>query len=150
MHYSHMNARLRAMLREAGLAPEALDPWEGWKVFKAFLRDPVEGAVDDALVQFGRYDDPEGPRVHLYLARQLSDVRAADAPEFDEQFAHLVCDLAYESAALPPGGVDAETEVWSQDFPSRAAFVDYVEALPSFQALMNTRPLASAVFLEDT
>ena len=146
MHFVETTQRLIHLLDESGLAPDLLQPWPAWKVFKRFLREPVDGAASDALVQMGAYIDAEGPRIHLYLVRQFSDELAHDLPECDEQLAHLVCDLIFPAAS--PRAIRFH-ELWSQDFPSHAAFIDAVESDPVFQSLMNTEPTSSRIYWEE-
>jgi hypothetical protein len=146
MHFVETTERLIDLFNESGLAPDLLQPWPAWKVFKRFLREPVDGAASDALVQIGSYIDPEGPRIHLYLVRQFSDELAHDLPERDEQVAHLVCDLVFPAAS--PRAVRFH-ELWSQDFRSHSAFIDAVESDSAFQKLMNAEPVASTIFWEE-
>lgn len=145
MHFVETTERLLRLFEEAGLTPDLLQPWPAWKVFKRFLREPVDGATSDALVQMGSYIDADGPRIHLYLVRQFSDELAHDYPERDAQLAHLVCDLVFPAAS--PRDMQLR-ELWSQDFYSYPAFIDAVESDPSFQRLMNTEPISSSVFWE--
>lgn len=147
MHFVEANERLIHMLDESGLGPDLLTPWPAWKVFKRFLREPVEGAASDALVQVGSYDDSEGPRIHLYLVRQFSDELAHDLPEHDEQYGHLVCDLAFPAGCTH---IDHVHELWSQDFRTQTAFIDAVETDSVFQALMNAEPISSRVYWEES
>jgi hypothetical protein len=146
MHFVETTERLQHLFEEAGLAPDLLQPWLAWKVFKRFLREPVEGAACDALVQMGAYIDAEGPRIHLYLVRQFSDELAHDFPESDRQLAHLVCDLVFPAAS--PREMRFR-ELWSQDYRSHSAFIDAVEGDPAFQSLMNAEPISSTIFWEE-
>lgn len=146
MHFVEASDRLAHLFDEYGLAPDLLSPWPAWKVFKRFLREHVDGAASDALVQIGAYDDPEGLRIHLYLVRQFSDELAHDLPEHDEQIAHLVCDLIFPVASAR---ITDELELWSQDYRSHAAFVDAVESDFIFQLLMNAEPTSSRVYWEE-
>lgn len=145
MHFVETTERLVLLFEETGLAPELLAPWPAWKVFKRFLREPVDGAASDALVQMGAYIDTEGPRIHLYLVRQFSDELAHYLPERDEQLAHLVCDIAFPA---PSPRVLKLVEFWSQDYTSHACFIDAVESNSTFQALMNSEPVSSRVYWE--
>lgn len=147
VHFVEATDRLLHLFEEAGLAPDLLQPWPAWKVFKRFLREPVEGAACDTLVQVGAYyDSEEGKRIHLYMVRQFSDELAHDLPEHDEQVAHLVCDLSFPAECTRVARV---RELWSQDFPSHAAFIDAVETDSVFQSLMNAEPISSRVFWEE-
>ncbi len=152
MRYARSDEVLRGMFRAQGLAPESLEPWEAWKIFKAYLRVPVDGPADDALVQYGRYDDADGaPRSHLYLlVREFSmpELSEAESPfeEGGEPLTHVVCDLIYESGALAPR---VPVEFWTQDTQSLTAFIDAVEADQGFQRLMNARSLRSSVYVEE-
>lgn len=146
MHFVETTERLMRLLEESGLTPDLLLPWPAWKVFKRFLREPVEGAACDALVQIGAYIDGDGPRIHLYFVRQFSDELAHDLPERDRQIAHLVCDLVFRAASPRDMGLH---ELWSQDYYSHSAFIDAVESDPDFQALMNAEPISSRIFWEE-
>jgi hypothetical protein len=143
MRYREAPSALSALLAETGLAEESLEPWPTWKAFKAFMRTPLDDVVDDALVQYDVYDDEDGvSRAHLYIVREFSDPTGDGA----EPISHLVCDLAFESEALrdaPPG------EFWTQDASAFAEFVDRVESAAGFQALMNARPVETALFREE-
>jgi hypothetical protein len=148
MHFAEASDRLAHLLGESGLAPELLSPWPAWKVFKRFLREPVDGASSDALVQVGAYDDGvEGERIHLYLVRQFSNELAHDLPEHDKQIARIVCDLAFPTACAR---IEQVHEIWSQDYRSRAAFVDAVEGDTVFQRLMNAEPVSSRIYWEES
>lgn len=141
MHYAEARRRLSELLTAAGLAPESLEPWPAWKVFKAFAREAVEDALDDCVVQYGTYEDVAGvDSVHLYLAREFSD----DGDD-SEPATHLVCDLTFDAGALPT----LAAEFWTQDGPNFVSFIDRVESDPGFQALMNARPVASSVYVEE-
>jgi hypothetical protein len=146
VHFVETTERLIRLFDEAGLAPELLQPWPAWKVFKHFLREPVEGAASDTLVQMGAYIDADGPRIHLYFVRQFSDELAHELPERDEQLAHLVCDIVFPAAS--PRAMRYH-ELWSQDFRSHSAFIDAVERDSAFQKLMNAEPVSSRVFWEE-
>lgn len=141
MHYAETKRRLSELFTAAGLTPDSLEPWPAWKAFKAFAREAVEDALDDCVVQYGIYEDATGVDLaYLYLAREFSD----DSND-GEPATHLVCELTFEATALPvPAG-----EFWTQDASSFSAFVDRVEADPGFQTLMNARPVASSVYLEE-
>jgi hypothetical protein len=43
--------RFRDQLEDLGLDPDHLDPWSGWRAFKVFLQQGVEGWYDAASVQ---------------------------------------------------------------------------------------------------
>ena len=145
METAHAYMRLVDMLEEAGLSPTSMSPWPAWKIFKRFLREPLDDAASDALVQIGSYPDPVGYRIHLYFVRQFSDVLAHDSAAHDKQFAHLVCDLAFADRIAR---IRKDREWWSQDFRARGAFIDAVETDPIFQALMSGEPLETGVYWE--
>lgn len=143
---------LRRRLIAAGLAPDRVDPWEAWKVFKSFLRVPVETFVDDAMVQFGVYlDDDRLWRAHLYLVRQLSAPRLEPAADTGEPVSHIVLEIAFQPSP-PPAEDEAwggEYEMWSMDFDSLDDFVAEVESELSFQRLLGTPVDWSAVYAEE-
>lgn len=79
MHVSDAEGRLRALLRDAGLDLNQLDPGQTWEVFKTFAKEKVEGTgphADDDLVLFesGVYDwyDGKGSRFQWSLVRQFA------------------------------------------------------------------------------
>ena len=143
MRYREASSTLSALLADAGLAEDLLDPWPTWKAFKAFIRTPLDDVVDDALVQYDVYEDGDGVfRAHLYLVREFSDPTADGA----EPIGHLGCDLAFTPEAL---GNAPRGEFWTQDANAFADFVDQVESAPGFQALMNARPVETELFREE-
>ena len=140
MRYRDASPTLSALLAEAGLAEDSLEPWPTWKAFKAFIRTPLDDVVDDALVQYDVYEDEDGvSRAHLYLVREFSDPTVEGA----EPIGQLGCDLAFDPAAL---GDAASGEFWTQDVSVFADFVDRVESAAGFQALMNARPVETSLF----
>jgi hypothetical protein len=142
VHHAEARRHLIELLTRAGLTADSLEPWTAWKVFKAFARESVEDALDDCLVQYGVYEDGGGvDSAHLYFVREFSDGEDDDGGPAT----HLVCDLTFDVAALPTPGA----EFWTQDAATFSAFVDRVEADPGFQALMNARPVASSVYVEE-
>ena len=143
MRYRESPPALSALLANAGIAESALAPWPTWKVFKAFMRTPLEDVVDDALVQYGVYEDEDGVRrAHLYFVREFSDPTAEGA----EPLGQLGCDLAFAPEVL---GHAPSVEFWTQDAATFDEFVDRVERAEGFQALMNAQPVESSVFREE-
>jgi hypothetical protein len=137
-------------LEAAGLDPERLDPWQAWKVFKRFLAEPVEDALDAACIQVDSFTDPDGEtRDYLYCVRQFSDVHADNsaAGEVTEgALRRIVLALGY----APEGTVaDERHEVWTQDYPSKAAFAAAVEAAEAFQRAMAASPVRTSVYGEE-
>jgi hypothetical protein len=134
---------LDAMLAEAGLTGEALEPWEAWKVFKAYARVPVDDVTDDVTVQYGveRAGDGES-LVVLYFSREFSEPGDDGA----EPICHVGCELFFEVGAL---GTAPDSEFWTQDFPTFRQFVDAVESATGFQALMNAVPFATSVYRQE-
>jgi hypothetical protein len=137
------SSTLSSLLANAGLAEDSLEPWATWKIFKAFIRTPLDDVVDDALVQYGVYEDEDGvARAHLYLMRELSEPTAEGA----EPIGQLGCDLAFDSQAL---GDAPAAEFWTQDVKALADFVHQVESAEGFQALMNACPVETSLFREE-
>lgn len=142
-------ARLHEILLDNGVSPEAAGPWPAWKLFKAFLRESVEDALDDALVQYGTYEEKNGRVLpHLYLVRQFSELRVGALHDDDPSsaFTHLVCEFCYHPGAIPEA---AEREIWTMDVPHFAQFVDRVESDVHVQALLGAEPMWSAIYLEE-
>jgi hypothetical protein len=130
-------------LHQASLRPEALDPWEAWKVFKAYLRTEVEGVYDAAAVQCGRFeDDGGGESFYALMVRQFSQWEGrTDAP-----IRRVVLELRYDVGQIQPA---VAGEVWTNDFPSLEEFGSVVEGLPQFQAAMSARPKHTEVYGEE-
>jgi len=129
-------------LTKAELNPDALDLWEGWRVFKAFCAQEVEGVYDAASFQSGRFEVEEGgERICASIIRQFSE-RDGDR---DEGVRRVV--MAFEYS--PESAVDASAEVWTHDFESFAEFASVVEGLGQFQSLLNRQPLRTEVYSEE-
>ena len=128
-------------LEAAGLDPSALDPWEAWKVFKAYLRVPVaEDLYDSASFQCDRLDDlPEGSDFSAYFVRQFSRWEARR----DTGIRRVVIEFSYGPLSNQP--TDA-TEVWTHVFPTLEEFASVVEAQPQFQTVINSRPRRTDVY----
>lgn len=135
-------AELSAALERAGLDPAALDPWQAWKGFKAFLRRELEGGYDAAGVQIAK-DESDPTRCSLSFIRQLS---ARDVGGYDAPFWSLVVEFHYHSSAFLP--LD-EVDVWTLDYPTLEEFASVVEGMPAFQAAVAATPIFSEVFAED-
>ena len=60
--------RFREQLTELRLDPDHLDPWAGWRAFKEFLKQEVEGPYDAASVQV----QPEDDATSMFFVRQFS------------------------------------------------------------------------------
>jgi len=146
------DTRLRELLDAAGLTPEGLDPWEAWRVFKVYLREPVEGGVYDAAsFQSGRFDLEDGrDLVCALLVRQFSAWEAEgdqdDAEHIDAPIRRVVVEFRYspETARL-----HEEIEIWTHDFPTLPEFAAVVEGTPAFQQAMSLEPIETAVYAEE-
>jgi hypothetical protein len=129
-------SELATALEQAGLNLQALDPWEAWKVFKAFMRRGLEGGYDAACVQFAK--DVTDPRqCSLFFIRQLSerDERGEDSPSWS-----LTLEFNYHSALFKPV---EEIDVWTFDYPTLEEFASVVEGMPAFQAAVASQPRSS-------
>lgn len=127
------------LLAARGLAPEALDPWRAWIVFKQFARAVAETPDPGVSVQIERR--PGSRTARLYYVRQVV------APEEDwlEPAGGVVCELSFSDA---PANA-TPFEAWSFDWRTFERFVDIVEADPGFADLVGRRPVASAVYWEE-
>lgn len=135
------------LLEQEELAAEALDPWEGWKAFKAFLHLPVDDVYDAASVQGPQSvpDEPLPPEApnsaSLYFIRQFSRWDH----DSDVGIQRVVVELEFDPKQLrraPP------IEVWTHDFPTLSDFASVVESHPCFQAAVNTPPVRTSVYSE--
>ena len=121
-----------------GLAPEALDPWRGWVAFKEFVRAVDETPDPGISVQF----TPAGveSETRLVFLRQEAEVEEGDLMPRGG----IICEFTFPAIAHA-----APWERWSFDHASFERFVDVVELEPSFQDLLVTRPLSSAVYWQE-
>jgi hypothetical protein len=131
-------------LTAAGLAPESLDPWEAWKVFKRYLHAEVDGVYDAAAFQCGRFPDDGSDTESFYatFVRQFSRWEGGR----DEPVRRVVLELRYGVGDIRP---DLAREVWTHDFPTLEEFASVVEGLPQFQSAMSVRPKHTAVYGEE-
>ena len=137
--------RYLELLTASDASPGLLPPWTAWKAFKQFIREPIEDAIDDAAVIFGRYTDEDGvDRAHVYCVREISERTDEDAAA--ESALHVVADIALDGPVRVP---ETPTEHWTQDVPTMQQFTDRVEADAGFQSLLTADARASAVYLEE-
>lgn len=149
MRYEHAAVIFWRMLERAGLRLRALEPAPTWRVFIDFLREPVDGALGDALVQYGVYEDDDGvERAHLYFVREFA--AAAEEPVAEEEAppaeTHIICDLVFPPDLLRAG---EHREYWTQDAPSLDHFIARVEADPEIRKLLAARSTGSAIYGEE-
>lgn len=145
MTVGQAEARLRKMLRDAGLTLDRLDPEATWGVFREFAAEPVEGtgaaAEDDmCLFECGVYDwhDGKGARFNWSLCRQFTLYRPGGEYDHMEQ---LRCDLFFEPAPqLARLRVDG---IWSA--PDLSRWEAEVEVQDGFRAVAGMTPVESRV-----
>ena len=132
---------LGAMLAEAGMDPDVLDPWEAWKVFKRFLRVPMAAQAEKASFQCGidRSDEPE-PRFYMEIFRQFDE----PAGKSTLPVGAVGLEFNFDPDTFP---VAEEREIWGEA-GRLDVFIAAVEASPEFQAAMNARPVATGVWVE--
>ena len=133
MQLTDAEEQLLDRLEEAGLNPLALDPWEAWNAFKAYLR--IE--VDDDLYDAASFQS-DGYRA--YFVRQFSQWHG----QRDAGLVRIVIEFTY----YPSGPHLAAAEIWSHDFPTLSEFASVVEGSPQFQTLMSTGPRQTQVYAE--
>ncbi len=133
---------LLQLLAEAQLAPDALDPWEGWRAFKRFCAQEVEDVYDAASFQAGCFVvEGGGNHPFAYFIRQFSEREDGE----DVGVRRVVIALEYSGT----GTDEIDAEVWTHDFRSFEEFASVVEGLPQFQALAARRPLRTEVYSEE-
>lgn len=130
---------LLGMLSSRGLAPEALDSWRAWVLFKLYARATVETPDPGISVQIRRL--PASGEACLYLVRQVVE----PDPDWLHPVGGVVCELAFED----PPATATDFEVWSFDYGTFERFVDLVESHPGFADLMARRPVRSSVYWEE-
>ena len=132
-------SKLRTLFDDAGLDCNALDPWQAWKVFKVFLKTPLDDGYDAAGVQLSVGPDTQS----LYLVRQLSrwsDSPAQDDEDEDEVLWLLSVEFYYKNPKLARS---AELDIWSIDFRTLEEFASVVEGESAFQDAMAAKPYAT-------
>ena len=126
-------------LEAEDLDPGQLDPWEGWKAFKAFLRLEVDGVHDAASVQASVDAEATPHAASLFLVRQFSN---RDYRGVDVSVGRVVIELCYDASVFP---TEPRLEVWTHDFATLEEFAAVVEGKAAFQAAMASRPLFTQV-----
>ena len=131
-------------LTTAGLSPEALDPWEAWKVFKKYLHSEVQDVYDAASFQCGSFPDDQGEGESFYatFVRQFSRLEGKE----EAPIRRVVMEFRYGLDQVRPG---EPAEVWTHDFPTLEEFASVVESLPQFQAAISTAPELTEVYGEE-
>ena len=136
---SYLLPMLLAMLAGRGLAPETLDPWRAWVVFKQFVRVVDEVPDPGVSVQLTR---TTRRTVTLSFVRQV--VEQGD-DDWLVPVGGLVVQCEFDN--WKPG--DDEPEFWSFDFGSFDRFVDLVEQNPAIADRLTQKASRSRVSWED-
>lgn len=123
-----------------GLAPQCLDPWRGWVVFKQYARTVAESPDPGVSVQIAR-DEPDED-VSLIFVRQVVEQDG----DWLYPIGGVVCEITFSNSLrrVP------EWEEWSFESASFDRFVDLVEGNAAFQDLTVRRPLRSFVYWLET
>ncbi len=130
--------RFREQLTELRLDPDHLDPWAGWRAFKEFLKQEVEGPYDAASVQV----QPEDDATSMFFVRQFSQREGRSSDGDDVLLGRLIVELQYDSSPLP------EQEVWTLDYPTLEEWAAVVEGEPWFQVLINRKPTFTDIYYD--
>ncbi len=139
MHRPHyLLPMLLGLLAARGIAPDAMDPWRGWLVFKQYARIVDEVPDPGVSVQLFRHADETASLVFLRQVLELDGDRLEPA-------GGTVCEMVF-----PPGAASGpEWDFWSFDYSSFERFVDRVEQHPAFVDLMPRRPEWSDVYWKE-
>lgn len=135
---SYLLPMLLTMLAGRGLAPETLDPWRAWVIFKQYARAVDEIPDPGVSVQLTRDD---AGRATLEFIRQV--VEADD--DWLEPVGGVVMSFTFNDRH-PDGDFH---EFWSFEYRSFERFVDAVEQTPDIADLLVQRPTRSVVRWED-
>ena len=131
--------RFRAQLSDLRLDPDHLDPWAGWRAFKDFLKQEVEGPYDAASVQVQpEHDDATS----MFFVRQFSQREGRSREGADVLLGRLIVELRYDLRRLP------EQEVWTLDYPTLEEWAAVVESEPWFQVLVSREPTFTDVYYD--
>lgn len=135
MRSDDAEARLRALLREAGVRPrrpKAEDVERTWQVMRRFAAEPIEDAQpreedgDGILAQYGVYDWGDGEHFELDMTRQF--IFADESGDYDHM-AQLHCSFHFKpSDELRALG---EANLWSFGM-ALGDFFDEALAMPGF------------------
>ena len=119
-----------------GLAPEALDPWRAWVLFKQYARIVDESPDPGVSVQLtsNRHDKT----ISLIFVRQ--------AVEPGEDWLAPTGGAVVELTFAAPEHPGPNVELWSFDYPSFDRFVDIVEQTPAIADRLVEAPLRSSVY----
>ena len=134
---------MRQPLLPARLDPLAGEPWEAWKVFKAFLRVPV--AVADEGISVQAAIEPVATAdeaLFLTMMRLFTTIEEGD----DTPFRWVGLELTFAPATVPSL---PDIELWSYDYEDLPAFIAAVESHPGFQQAMNAPVLASELVAQE-
>ena len=131
--------RLSAMLAAAGLAEERLDVREAWKVFKGFVKEPVDADGEGIAIEATREETPEGEKlVYLTFFRQFTTIQG----DVNEPSRYIGIEFVFDQLDLP---LEDEVEIWSYDFSTLTEFAASVEGSPAFRLATAHRPLESSI-----
>jgi hypothetical protein len=130
--------RFRSLLEDLRLDPEHLDPWSGWKAFKEFLKQEVEGPYDAAAVQVQPVDDGTA----MFFVRQFTEREDTSSDAADVLVGRLIVEFRFQGRQL------AEEELWTLDYRTLEEWATVVEGGPSFQALVGRDPVYTDVYYE--
>jgi hypothetical protein len=137
-HASSLLQLLLTLLAVNGVAPDAADPWRGWRTFKQYVR--IADEVPDPGVSVQVIRDVGGGGTSLVFLRQLLEQEGA----WLEPVGGVVMEFFY-----PPGAAAdhfPEWELWSFDHDTFERFVDCVELHEEFAHLMLQRPQRTRVY----
>jgi hypothetical protein len=105
--------RFRAQLEDLCLDPDHLDPWSGWRAFKQFLKQEVEGPYDAAAVQVRSLDDG----TCIFFVRQFTEREDASSDAADVLVGRLIVEFRYDREQLP------EKKLWTHPHAAGAGTV---------------------------
>jgi hypothetical protein len=124
---SEAEPTLRKMLDQAGFSFEHPDPAKAWKVFKAFVRTPVNCVHDGVLFQCGVYDWSGTELFTLDFVRQFVIESEDMFDRTEELHLTLTCPPQPDSASL-------RAKLWMANFESnRNHFFAAVESCTEFR-----------------
>ena len=137
----HLLQMLLTLLAGKGLAPEALDPWRAWQVFKQYARIMDEVPEPGVSVQFSYH--PGAQETSLVFLRQSVELQPED--QWLAPVGGVVCDLVFDGTGL----LVPNRELWTFDFGTFERFVDTVERDDIFGELIVRRPIRTGVYWLD-
>lgn len=139
MEVRETRSRLRELLAKSGFQYDPADPGLGWKIFKAFLQEPVQCADDSGAVSVRFINASDGKNISLKLQRAFEII---DSEKYFVTTVSLALDFRTQVDDLNTVRTMSLSTV---GFRRIDAFVAAVDSDPVFQATLLRSPWTCAL-----